>query len=400
MHAIELKRDQLDQLIEASGLSAVFGGGDIALVDCPGDEAHPQQSMRLNRRTGRFHCDHCGCHGGLADYLRELGHGLDIDVYSDVDDMARNNVVPLASALPTVRPPRQLQPEDEALAIAVQVQTEAETRAMMEAHFIAETKAQEEDARIRRRGRLGERVIMTLLALIFLGAGLAAAALSAYANFQAFSAGVADPTQGQVWGWSGVIASVCSFGGFTFFYWHMSAKRFSESARALLFALAGAATSIAGTSMFMSNNTLDQQAKVTHARFEVSVIEAQIDDWSRQIAGIPAETRSVDGLKSYLAGVEAVGRTHEKPYRDAQNELGLAERRAVLETKIGDARAQLLSGADVAMDTAPLKQGLPGWFFAIMLELFSSQGTSIAFVSLLLLYGASSSPVTRPGPGS
>jgi hypothetical protein len=33
-------------------------------------------------------------------------------------------------------------------------------------------------------------------------------------------------------------------------------------------------------------------------------------------------------------------------------------------------------------------RGLPAWFFALMLELFSSQATSIAFVSLLLLYGA------------
>ncbi|MEM9179928.1 MAG: hypothetical protein AAGA89_09465, partial [Pseudomonadota bacterium] len=68
------------------------------------------------------------------------------------------------------------------------------------------------------------------------------------------------------------------------------------------------------------------------------------------------------------------------------NELGLAERRATLEQKIATARAELRQAVTIGSDTRPA-QSLPAWFFALMLELFSSQATSIAFVSLLLLYG-------------
>ena len=104
--------------------------------------------------------------------------------------------------------------------------------------------------------------------------------------------------------------------------------------------------------------------------------------------GIPPETRSVEGLEDYLAGVENVGLTHQKPYRDAKNELGLAKRRAELERKISAARADLIdSGDGPGVDAVILKRSLPSWFFALMLEVFSAQGTSIAMVCLLLLYG-------------
>lgn len=383
---------RLDSLIDQCGLTEMFATTDTTRVDCPVDAAHPPQALRLNRRSGRVFCTHCGLEDSLEAYLLQRSELAEVDVYADIsdDELTETNVVPLHDNVPEVRAPRQLQPEDDALAIAVQIQTEAETKAMMEAHFAAETQAREAEAKAQRHSRIGERVIMTLLAVIFLGAGLAAAGLSSFANYQAFSSGVTDVTQGRIWGWSGVIASICSFGGFTFFYWHVSARRFGEAVRALVFAIAGAATSIAGTAMFMTNNSVDQASIAQQASYELSVVEAQIEDWSRQLSGIPTKTRSVDGLKAYLAGVEAVGKTHEKPYRDAQNELGLAERRAELEAKISDARTLLIGdGAEQGLVVAPVRQGLPGWFFAVMLELFSSQGTSIAFVSLLLLYGSS-----------
>ena len=49
--------------------------------------------------------------------------------------------------------------------------------------------------------------------------------------------------------------------------------------------------------------------------------------------------------------------------------------------------ARLRQAAEEGALTLPA-QNLPAWFFALMLELFSSQGTSIALVSLLLLYAA------------
>ena len=223
---------------------------------------------------------------------------------------------------------------------------------------------------------------------MFLGAGLAAAGLSGFANYQAFSSSVADPLQSGVWGWTGVIAAVISFGGFTFFYWHSANGRMKEGIRALLFALAGGGTSIVGTQMYIAANNRAAEAELVQAGSNRDVLEMQITDWRRQLEGIPPETRSVEGLEAYLAEVERVGRTHQKPYRDAQNELGLARRRDDLQARIDAANAELLgTGSGDILVQAQTRTSIPGWFFALMLELFSSQGTSIGLVALLILYG-------------
>ncbi|HAW55023.1 MAG TPA: hypothetical protein DCX29_08840, partial [Hyphomonas sp.] len=242
-----------------------------------------------------------------------------------------------------------------------------------------------------RQGRhTGEKIIITLLALVFLGAGLAAAGLSGFANYQAFSKSVADPLQSGVWGWTGVIAAIISFGGFTFFYWHSANHRMKEGVRALLFALAGGGTSIVGTQMYIAANNQAAEAELVRAGSNRDVLATQIADWRRQLEGIPPETRSVDGLEAYIEEVERVGRTHQKPYRDAQNELGLARRRDDLLARIETANAELLgTGSGDILVEAQTRTSIPGWFFALMLELFSSQGTSIGLVALLILYGRS-----------
>ena len=234
---------------------------------------------------------------------------------------------------------------------------------------------------------LGERIIITLLALVFLCAGLSAAALSGFANYQAFSSSVTDPLQAGIWGWTGVIAAVISFGGFTFFYWHTANKRMKEGVRALLFALAGAGTSILGTQMYIAANNQASEAEITTAGSNRALLEQQLGDWRVQLAGIPPETRSVEGLEAYISEVERVGRTEQKPYRDAQNELGLARRRDDLQAKIEAANAELLGKGDGdILIEAQARAAIPSWFFAGMLELFSSQGTSIGLVALLILY--------------
>ncbi|MCF6329337.1 MAG: hypothetical protein L3J02_06020 [Henriciella sp.] len=381
MSALTMDRDELAELIRDKGLERQFDGRDVAYVDCRNANCMQEGSVRLDRGRGTVRCTACAIEGDLVTYLEQL-------------ELA-DNVVQISPDIPEARPARQMLSVEERAARDVLQRQEVAQKAQRAALKLA--------AKAERQGRLGERIIMTLLALIFLGAGLAAAALSGFANFQAFSQTVSDPVQGQIWGWSGVIASVCSFGGFTFFYWHTAAKRFSEGFRALTFALAGAATSIAGTAMFMTNNTLEQQSVASQVERTRNVIETQVSDWTRQLEGIPATTRSVAGLEAYISGVEAAGRTHQKPYRDAQNELGLAQRRADLEAKVSVARAQLLGQeSGLAMVSAPERKSLPSWFFAVMLEVFSSQGTSIAFVSLLLLYGARGparlvSPELQPG---
>lgn len=385
MGAISTTSDVLDQALRGAGLEEAFDDRGIAHEDCPGCGA--SQGLKLSLARGRVHCRACGSEGPLLAYLREKAEAGEWshEPYSEAE------IVPINSRARPANDDDVDDPDIQSLPVPASALPRVEL--VEEISSVLEDEGEPHSGQqIKARAATrdwGERIIISLLALVFLAAGLAAAGLSGFANYQAFSAGVLDVTQARVWGWSGVIASVCSFGGFTFFWWHMSGRRIGEAMRSLVFALAGAGTSIAGTSLFMMNNAQAQDAQLDRAQQVQSLREAEIADWTRQLQGIPPETRTIEGLEAYLAGVEAVGRTHQKPYRDAQNELGLARRRAMLEDRIAGARAELRQAAETSGLTLPA-QNLPAWFFALMLELFSSQGTSIAFVSLLLLFGARS----------
>ncbi len=233
---------------------------------------------------------------------------------------------------------------------------------------------------------LGEALVISFLSLVFLCAGLLAAGMSGFANYQAFGAMVEDPLQSRVWAWTGIIASLCSFGGFTFVYWHWSQRRVREGLRAAIFALAGAATSLVGTQMYMANTEDVRLASARMAQARSALIASQVEDWRSQIEAIPPDVRSVEGLEAYIAEVERVGLTHQKPYRDARNELGLARRRASLEGQIEVAREELLELGSAGVSRPP-RPARVSWFFAAMLEVFSSQGTSIGFVALMILAG-------------
>lgn len=398
MTAITTTSDVLDQALRSAGLEHAFDDRGLAYEDCPGCGAH--NGLKLSLGRGQVQCAGCGSEGPLLVYLREK---VDAGDWNH-QPFSEAEIIPIEPRLKA--PSREVVEVEPDAAPSVYGQSVHDQKELV-AEWVEEVQGLPEPAPDRRQqkptstakpGRhagAGERIIISLLALIFLCAGLAAAALSGFANFQAFSLGVSDPGQANIWGWSGVIASVCSFGGFTFFWWHLSAQRRGEASRALVFALAGAGTSIAGTTMFMMNNA-DSQASDWHSAEQMrELTETEIADWTRQLEGIPAETRSIDGLKAYLAGVEAAGRTHQKPYRDAQNELGLAERRAALEQNISTARANLREAVAAQGEVRPA-QNLPAWFFALMLELFSSQATSIAFVSLLLLYGRKPPEIPSP----
>ena len=344
---------------------------------CDAKEAG-EQDARINLPDSSFYCRTCDAGGNISDYLdkAESAHALVAQHIPQIDAEIVEEEPKDAEYSEGAR--IRVQPDENAPYVLKQIKERQTPRPQPTSQ-----------PRRRRRGS-GERTIISLLALIFLGAGLASAILSGFANYQAFSGSVSDPLQARIWGWTGAIASIVSFGGFTFFYWHTANKRMKEGLRAALFALAGAVTSIIGTQMYIANNNLMAASAVEQAGSNRGVIELQIDDWRRQLEGIPAETRSVEGLEAYLKGVEEAGRTHQKPYRDAQNELGLARRRDALEAKIEAANAQLLglAGDDAVITTeAPDKQPIPAWFFAIMLEVFSSQGTSIGAVALLILFG-------------
>ncbi|MEO1189553.1 MAG: hypothetical protein AAFW60_10815 [Pseudomonadota bacterium] len=385
MSAIITTSDVLDDALRRAGMEEAFDDRGLAYEDCPGCGAH--NGMKLSLARGHVQCSACGTQGPLLAYLREKAEAGEWNH----QPFSEAEIIPIEPRLPASR-------SEPPIGSRIAVSDPAERVALV-AELVEELNATAEAAPAREKSRssglTGERIIMTLLALVFLGAGLAAAVLSGFANFQAFSLGVSDVNQARIWGWSGVIASVCSFGGFTFFWWHMSRHRRGEALRALVFALAGAGTSIAGTTLYMMNNEQGQAVKWQSAEDLRSLTEAEIADWTRQLDGIPPETRSIEGLKAYLAGVEAAGRTHQKPYRDAQNELGLAERRAQLEQKIATARADLRQAVTVRSGARPA-QSLPAWLFALMLEVFSSQATSIAFVSLLLLYSRQPSDAVAP----
>ena len=387
MEAIQQRTGELWALLVAHGFEDAFGDGDVARVECPA--CNSPRALKLSLSNGQARCSSCGVNAPIRTYLSELE---DAEIQPEAEVYTEAEIIPLRQPrLPAVCQPDAPPPasEEEVETWRAELVDEAAgpdsaPQPEAPAGSNARTGAAGRDGQ-RRRG-VFEVLIIVVLSLVFLGAGLAAAGLSAFANYQAFSASVAEDVQGRIWGWAGVIASVCSFGGFTFFWWHVSGGRQKEGVRALVFALAGAATSVLGTAMFMQTNQ-DARAQSANAAAEArSVIEAQIAGYERQLAGIPADTRSVEGLEAYLRGVEDVGRTHQKPYRDAQNELGLAKRRAELESRIETARASLLGegGPDVLKADAP-SRGLPAWFFAVMLEVFSSQATSIALVALLVL---------------
>ncbi|MEM5518405.1 hypothetical protein WNY37_15725 [Henriciella sp. AS95] len=376
MEAIQERTGELWSLLVAHGFGELFGDGDSARVECPACNA--PRALKLSLSTGQARCSNCGVAAPIKTYLSELE---DAEIVQDAEVYSEAEIIPLhADRAPVPAAPK------ETVAPAVAEEQVWQAELMEELVSKPADEAPQEPVKSQHRRSVFETLIICLLSLVFLAAGLAAAGLSAFANYQAFGASVADPVQGRIWGWAGVIATVCSFGGFTFFWWHVSGGRRKEGARALVFALAGAATSVLGTALFMQSNSdarIEAEAEAAAAR---PLIEAQIADYVRQLEGIPAETRSVEGLEAYLRGVEEAGRTHQKPYRDAQNELGLAKRRAALEAKIEAARLSLLGeGGPAVLNQEGPSKGLPAWFFAIMLEVFSSQGTSIALVALLVL---------------
>ena len=377
MEAIHLRTGELWSLLVAHGFEDAFGEDGIARVECPA--CNSPKALKLSLTTAQARCSSCGVSAPIKTYLSQLE---DAEIVQEPEVFTEAEIIPLrADRAPVPHMPSQpAEAETDPDMIAWQAELVEDPVAAP-----ADQVSVSPEDRRRRRNPF-EVLIICLLSLVFLAAGLAAAGLSGFANYQAFSASVGDPMQAKIWGWAGVIATVCSFGGFTFFWWHVSGGRHKEGARALVFAVAGAATSILGTALFMQTNNDARTEANAAAAAARPVIEAQIEDYRRQLDGIPADTRSVEGLEAYLRGVEAAGRTHQKPYRDAQNELGLAKRRADLEARIEAARLSLLGegGPDVLRADGP-SRGLPGWFFAVMLEVFSSQATSIALVALLVL---------------
>ena len=356
-----------------------------ARMPCP---LHPDciasgdNNLVLNLQRTQYACAATGERGEFSELIRRLESGralVPARPSTQIEEAPQAIDAEFSETTRAVNPVRKTPPQvyelHERLPSPEEIKAEREIR-------LAEIRA---ERAARRRGR-GEKTIIALLALIFVIAGLMAAGLSGFANYQAFASTVTDPLESRIWGAAGIIAAIVSFGGFTFVYWHAANKRTWESLRSLAFALVGAGASILGTEIYIRSNNLTAATEVSSAASNRDVLEAQLADWRRQLEGIPPETRSVEGLEAYIAEVERVGRTEQKPYRDAQNELGLAKRRDDLNAKIEAANAELLGqGSGNILLQTEQRAALPSWLFAVLLELFSSQATSIGFVALLLL---------------
>lgn len=345
--------------------------------------ASGDNNLVLNLQKSIYACAATGETGAFRDLIRKLESGQSGGALVLVEDDRPPAPIDAEFSVVTraVNPVRKTEPQvtllTEKLPSPEEIIAEREIR-------LEEIRA----ARAERRRGAGEKTIIVLLALVFVAAGLAAAGLSGFANYHAFASTVSDPVQGRIWGAAGIIAAVISFGGFTFVYWHAANRRMWESLRSLVFALVGAGASILGTELYIHSNNLTAAAEVSSAASNRDLLETQLADWRRQMEGIPPETRSVEGLEDYIAGVERAGRTEQKPYRDAQNELGLAKRRDDLNAKIEAANAELLGqGSGNILLKAEQRAALPSWLFAVLLELFSSQATSIGLVALLLMTG-------------
>lgn len=352
---------------------------------CPLHEdciASGDNNLHLNLQTALYVCTATQESGRFGDLIRKIEAGrtlVPVLIREDEDappvPVDAEYSVAVRATNPVLKTPPQVTVLTEKLPSPEEIKAEREIR-------LEEIRA----ARAERRRGSGEKAIIAVLALVFVIAGLMAAGLSGFANYHAFASTVADPAQARIWGAAGIIAAIVSFAGFTFVYWHGANGRRWESLRSLAFALIGAGASILGTEIYISSNNLAAAAEVSSAASNRDVLETQLADWRRQLDGIPPETRSVEGLEAYIAEVERVGRTEQKPYRDAQNELGLAKRRDDLIAKIEAANAELLGqGSGNILLQAEQRASLPSWLFAVLLELFSSQATSIGLVALLLM---------------
>jgi hypothetical protein len=219
-------------------------------VPCPLHEdcvASGDNNLFLDFQRGLYACASSGEEGSFQQLVGRLqsGRALVLAPRRELEEIPAEPIDAEFSEVTTaVNPVRKTPPQ--VYELKQKLPSPEEVRAENERR-IEEVRA----ARAERRRGAGEKAIIIVLALIFVIAGLMAAALSGFANYNAFASTVSDPAQGRVWGAAGIIAAVISFGGFTFVYWHAANKRMWESLRSLVFALIGAGASILGTEIYI-----------------------------------------------------------------------------------------------------------------------------------------------------
>ena len=170
MSAITTTSDVLDEALRQAGLEDAFDDRGQAFEACPGCGAH--NGLKLSLARGQVHCAACGTQGPLLAYLREK---VEAGEWNH-EPFSEAEIIPIQPRLP--RPDLELVPEREPA-----IPAQADPTPLI-AELVDDGDRATDNASGTKRseasGVTGERIIISLLARVFLGAGLAAAALSGW----------------------------------------------------------------------------------------------------------------------------------------------------------------------------------------------------------------------------
>ncbi|MBU4567584.1 MAG: hypothetical protein KJ833_01315, partial [Alphaproteobacteria bacterium] len=155
--------------------------------------ASGDNNLHLNLQTASYACVATGEAGRLGELIRQVEAGRSLVPVRTADDEAPPSEVMDASYSVAIRATNPvLRTEPQVTLLTEKLPSPEEIKAAREIRLEEIRAAQAE----RRRGA-GEKLIVVGLALVFVIAGLMAAGLSGFANYQAFASTVADPAQGR-----------------------------------------------------------------------------------------------------------------------------------------------------------------------------------------------------------
>ena len=253
-----------------------------------------RQQPDSNQVSEQFSCSNCGASGSFRELVRalETGEPASSPVVRDIVD-TDYSIAPIRATRAVVK----TEPRVVHLGEGQRVRSQGEIR--------REAKAARKTAR---QGRhTGEKIIITLLALVFLGAGLAAAGLSGFANysglFQLSRRPIAVWRLGMdrcdcrghfLWRIYLLLLALCQ--------WPDEGRHSCPSVRP-----GGGGTSIVGTQMYIAANNRAAEAELVQAGSNRDVLEMQITDWRRQLEGIPLRRARLRGWRHIWRKLNAWG---------------------------------------------------------------------------------------------
>ncbi len=229
---------------------------------------------------------------------------------------------------------------------------------------------------------------MRTIAIIFIFGcalgGIIAGICSGFGNYSAFKAMLAGTPGNWVWGWAGIAFTLTSAGAFGISFMKIEQGDWPQAVVPLIVGLIAACASTQGSKLHIDNG----QAYQVEAAKKVEIGRARLADrisgWRTEMEDIPTGIGTAESLRLYMSEVERVGRSHQKPYRDAIIKLGHAEHRDSLMKKIDTAETALAE--DPALQTVVPAKSVNGWLIAVLIELVNALGLAIAWAGAKTLY--------------